>query len=109
MGERILKRKKRLPKNVVPYSVFLQRLKAKEFASKVAEAKERKMPFGKYKGTRLSDVPYSYLSWLVGQDWLPQQHPNLSEHVEAVYNGINEGVIPKAAQHLISDPSNERR
>lgn len=28
------------------------------------------MPFGKYKGTAIDDVPEDYLDWLVEQDWM---------------------------------------
>ncbi len=28
------------------------------------------MPFGKHKGTPLSDLPNSYVIWLLDQDWL---------------------------------------
>jgi Putative quorum-sensing-regulated virulence factor len=29
-----------------------------------------RMPFGKYKGSRLEDVPLEYISWLIDQDFL---------------------------------------
>ena len=28
------------------------------------------MPFGKYKGEELSNIPTEYLDWLIGQDWM---------------------------------------
>lgn len=28
------------------------------------------MPFGKYEGTKLGDVPADYLLWLLRQDWI---------------------------------------
>lgn len=31
------------------------------------------LPFGKYKGQRCSDVPVSYLDWLIGQDWMDEK------------------------------------
>jgi len=27
------------------------------------------MPFGKYKGQRLAEIPDSYLRWFLSQDW----------------------------------------
>jgi uncharacterized protein (DUF3820 family) len=27
------------------------------------------MPFGKHKGTELSEIPTAYLDWLIGQEW----------------------------------------
>lgn len=32
------------------------------------------MPFGKWKGERLGDIPNSYFRWLREQDWLNQHH-----------------------------------
>jgi len=29
-----------------------------------------RMPFGKYKGEALSDIPTEHLDWCIGQDWL---------------------------------------
>lgn len=28
------------------------------------------MPFGKHKGTIISECPIEYLDWLIGQDWM---------------------------------------
>ncbi len=28
------------------------------------------MPFGKYTGIKLEEIPLKYLDWLIGQDWL---------------------------------------
>jgi len=33
-----------------------------------------KMPFGKYKGTYIEDLPYSYLTWLLEQSWFEKQY-----------------------------------
>lgn len=32
------------------------------------------MPFGKYKGTYIEDLPYSYLTWLLEQSWFEKQY-----------------------------------
>jgi uncharacterized protein (DUF3820 family) len=37
------------------------------------------MPFGKYKGEPLADIPVSYLDWIIGQDWIK---PDLKEQIE---------------------------
>ena len=42
------------------------------------------MPFGKHKGTPLSDVDPSYLDWLVEQDWVEEKWPQL-------FKWLNEG------------------
>jgi hypothetical protein len=39
------------------------------------------MPFGKYKGTPMKDVPASYLDWLHGQDWLVSW-PQVLDYIE---------------------------
>lgn len=45
-----------------------------------------RMPFGKYKGEPLSDVPASYLSWLWNQDGFGKAHSrNLSEEDQKKY------------------------
>ena len=38
------------------------------------------MPFGKYKGERLGDVPADYLIWFAEQDWC-EQWPDLVDYV----------------------------
>ena len=38
------------------------------------------MPFGKWKGELLMDVPHGYFRWLREQDWL-KDHPSLSKYV----------------------------
>lgn len=37
------------------------------------------MPFGKYKGKRLGEVPDSYLLWFLKQDWC-DEWPDLVEY-----------------------------
>jgi uncharacterized protein (DUF3820 family) len=31
-----------------------------------------RMPFGKHRGERLSDIPVGYLDWLIGEDWMDE-------------------------------------
>lgn len=40
------------------------------------------MPFGKYRGTPLKEIPIDYVEWLLGQDSLD---PNLREALEFIY------------------------
>jgi uncharacterized protein (DUF3820 family) len=41
------------------------------------------MPFGKYKGDMLSDIPVGYLDWLIGQDWCkPELEERIIRHLE---------------------------
>ena len=42
------------------------------------------IPFGKHKGKQASDIPVSYLDWLVDQPWL---HEQLRIDVESHLNG----------------------
>ena len=39
------------------------------------------MPFGRYKGTKLANVPAEYLLWLHGNGISPQ-HQNLKDYIE---------------------------
>lgn len=39
------------------------------------------MPFGKYKGTKLANVPAEYLLWLHGNGISPQ-HQSLKDYIE---------------------------
>ena len=39
------------------------------------------MPFGKYKGTKLDDVPATYLDWLRGQPKFLDMHPNVKDYL----------------------------
>ena len=38
-----------------------------------------KMPFGKYKGTRLGDMPDWYWKWFLDQEWC-DKWPDLAEY-----------------------------
>lgn len=41
------------------------------------------IPFGKYSGNYASDIPVSYLDWLIGQDWLNSDLENeIHEHLK---------------------------
>jgi len=48
---------------------------------KAIEAKKKyrdvKLPFGKYSGELLADVPNSYLGWLADQEFVENRHPTL--------------------------------
>lgn len=35
------------------------------------------LPFGKFKGELLADIPNSYLSWLLDQEFVEDQYPKL--------------------------------
>ena len=39
------------------------------------------IPFGKYKGEALEDIPCTYLDWLVGEEWFEEKFPDLFEDV----------------------------
>jgi uncharacterized protein (DUF3820 family) len=40
-----------------------------------------KLPFGKYKGTDLEDVPDGYLRWFVGEDNIVSQNKILCDNI----------------------------
>lgn len=42
------------------------------------------MPFGKHKGTVMSQVPREYLDWLVTQDWVPGKWPQVVDYVKGL-------------------------
>lgn len=42
---------------------------------------EATMPFGKYKGRKLDEVPAAYLDWLRDQEWLGEW-PAVSKYIE---------------------------
>lgn len=39
------------------------------------------MPLGKYKGTKLEDVPAKTLEWFWEQDWLEAKYPALYNYI----------------------------
>ena len=41
-----------------------------------------KMPFGKFKGEKMEDVPAWHLDWLIGQTWI-DAWPELVRYIEA--------------------------
>lgn len=44
---------------------------------------ESPMPFGKYKGRPLGEVPDSYWNWFLGQDFC-DQYPDLVEYANLI-------------------------
>lgn len=51
------------------------------------------IPFGKYKGKRLSDLPYDYLVWLSGVSW---NVGDLNEH----WGRLAKGEVERRAKEL---------
>lgn len=49
------------------------------------------IPFGKYKGQALDDVPASYLLWLADQDWV-DKFPDIKNYIERNRQGIEKQV-----------------
>jgi len=47
---------------------------------------DSRMPFGKYKGRRLGEVPDDYWRWFVAQDWC-DEYPELVEYGNLVVDG----------------------
>ena len=41
-----------------------------------------KLPFGKFKGQSLAEIPSSYLSWLLEQDWFEDEYVSLFDDVQ---------------------------
>ncbi len=47
------------------------------------------MPFGKYAGRRLMDLPIAYLVWMQGKGWpAPPLGPKLALVLEIKHNGL---------------------
>lgn len=51
-----------------------------------------KFPFGKHKGTLIKDVPLSYLTWVLKQDWVDEKHKTLKSKIGKI-DGIIEKII----------------
>lgn len=47
----------------------------------MTDADDIRIPFGKYQGTRIGDVPASYLIWLLEQGG-PDRHPEIRDYIE---------------------------
>jgi len=45
---------------------------------------ETEMPFGKFRGKRLADVPASYLIWAAKQKDIEQRYPRLITYVNEI-------------------------
>jgi len=46
----------------------------------------RLLPFGKFKGKAIDEVPDSYLTWLLEQDWFEEKFEDLFDDVQAEIN-----------------------
>ncbi len=47
----------------------------------MTKQKDIGMPFGKYKGTLIADIPNNYLFWIMEQDWFVKEFPTIKEQV----------------------------
>ena len=62
------------------------------------------MPFGKYEGTPIHDLPWSYLQWLTEQDWIHVNRPTLAAAVRAelaLRDGIGVAGVPAKVVELV--------
>lgn len=50
---------------------------------------ESPMPFGKYSGQKMCNVPADYLSWLAEQDWI-DEWPNVEDYIESNWDVIQQ-------------------
>jgi len=64
---------------VVEYINVSERLEQEEVVTPLTD--DDTMPFGKHKGTKMRDVPASYLDWLLGKDWLHEEWPALEAYI----------------------------
>jgi len=55
--------------------------------SKTPWTDETLMPWGKHKGTPLSDVPGSYLAWLIEQPWI-KDWPGLHSYLKSIEDDL---------------------
>ena len=51
---------------------------------------EKTIPFGKHKGSAISECPIAYLDWLLGQDWFCERFRDLKEDIEEYLKGCPE-------------------
>ena len=42
---------------------------------------ESPMPYGKFAGRPMKDVPSDYLDWCLGQDWFARKYPEVADYV----------------------------
>lgn len=49
---------------------------------KKGEHKDIKIPFGKYKGKLIADVPSNYLNWLREQEFVYTDYPELAKQIK---------------------------
>jgi uncharacterized protein (DUF3820 family) len=56
---------------------------------------ETPMPFGKWKGTPMKNVPSEYLDWLVGQSWMPGKYSQIVDYVERSRKAIDQDLNRK--------------
>lgn len=47
-----------------------------------------KIPFGKYQGKDLDDVPADYLIWCLEQSWFEAKYPELNDYLNSIYNTL---------------------
>lgn len=40
------------------------------------------IPFGKFKGSDIEDVPDSYLKWVIGEDWFKEKFKDLCGNIK---------------------------
>ena len=64
----------------------------KDPSSCLALTDESPMPFGKYKGEKLGEVPSSYLLWFFEQKWA-SDWPELYDYVEEHYETLEEDAV----------------
>jgi len=50
-----------------------------------------RMPFGKFKGKMMQDVPATYLDWLIGQDFV-NNWPDVKAYIEANLSDIHKEI-----------------
>ena len=51
---------------------------------------ETTIPFGKHKGSAISECPVDYLDWLIGQEWLDEKFSSLKDEIEEYLNSCPE-------------------
>jgi uncharacterized protein len=64
-------------------------------SSILPELVKNTMPFGKYKGVVLCDIPVSYLEWMQGKDAFPKGRLGMQLHtlLEIKANGLGEILV----------------
>ena len=65
------------------------------------------MPFGPHRGTRMMDVPASYLDILRDAKWLESSYPAVADYIERAAKAIDQDLARADSLHSTPDTTSE--